>query len=344
MKARLLEYLVCYECRCPFDLVSPNQQGDEILEGALVCRTCEKSYPVRGGIPRIIPNSIEESAKKTASAFGWQWNNLDPALQQSKFDSSEVFLDFIKPVESSFFENKLILDGGCGAGRFAMLAQEFGAKEVIGVDLSSSVEIAYEKTKHLPNVHIVQADIYNLPFAQQFNYIYSVGVLHHLPDPMRGFHSLMSHLKDKGSISFWVYGKENNEWLLKTIDPIRRRVTSKMPSWLLSGFCHLMAIGMFAVLKGIYGPANRYESLAWLRRRLFYNQYLFPLSQFEYSTIHAVIFDQLTPEIAFYIAREELDEWFLPAEFERVEVTSRNNNSWRGLGERISAQELASLR
>jgi SAM-dependent methyltransferase len=62
------------------------------------------------------------------------------------------------------------------------------------MDLSDAVETAYANLGKMPNVHVVQGDIYHPPFARPegggpFDFIYSIGVLHHLPDPEAGFHS-----------------------------------------------------------------------------------------------------------------------------------------------------------
>ena len=85
------------------------------------------------------------------------------------------------------------------------------------MDLSDAVETAFAATRALENVHIVQADIYHLPFPRIFDYAFSVGVLHHLPDPLRGFKSLASKVKQGGHLSAWVYGAENNEWITRWV-------------------------------------------------------------------------------------------------------------------------------
>jgi SAM-dependent methyltransferase len=108
------------------------------------------------------------------------------------------------PVNREFFKDKVVLEGGCGKGRHTQLAAQFGARDVIGVDLSDAVETAFAATRHLPNAHIVQTDIFNLPFARAFDYAFSVGVLHHLPDPRGGFKSLVSKVKPGGHMSAWI--------------------------------------------------------------------------------------------------------------------------------------------
>jgi SAM-dependent methyltransferase len=342
MKSELLTYLACYECGSSLELSVSQRLDDEVVEGSLRCVGCQKIFLIQRGIPRFVPAELSASVKNTVTSFGWQWNTFDPSIQETHFDSAQVFLDFIAPVTEEFFSGKVVLDAGCGAGRFAKLAQQFGARQVIGVDLSSAVETAYTKTIDLPNVHIVQADIYHPPFRRSFDYIYSVGVLHHLPEPMKGFQSLLRFLKQDGSISIWVYGKENNGWLLKTIDPFRRHVSSRLPSPVLSGLSHLITIGMYPVLKLVYKPVNNSKKLAGLKKILFCNEYFSYLARFNYLSIRTVIFDHLTPQLAYYISHDELAHWFNSRSFANVTLTSKNRNSWRGFGDgyqgRISCQ------
>ena len=60
-----------------------------------------------------------------------------------------------------------VLDAGSGAGRFAEVALQAGA-EVIALDYSRAVDACYANLKHYPNLHVVQGDIYALPFPKEF--------------------------------------------------------------------------------------------------------------------------------------------------------------------------------
>jgi SAM-dependent methyltransferase len=291
-----------------------------------------KRFPIRDGVPRIVPPALQEDVQDTIRAFGWEWQRFESSLRHSSFDSRELFLGFIAPVDETFFGGKVILDAGCGRGRFTRLAAEFGAQDVIGVDMSSAVDVAYRNTHALPNAHVLQADIHNLPFQAVFDYIFSVGVIHHLPEPKKGFQSLLPHLKQNGSISIWVYGREHNEWLLRTVDPLRRHVTGRMPAPILNVFSQAITMLMYLALKLLYRPVNQLPALKRFRRFLFYNDYLSYLAKLEYPVIHSVVFDHLAPRISHYLSKEDVLEWFSEANFKEVIVTPRNENSWRGFG------------
>ena len=116
------------------------------------------------------------------------------------------FLNYMQPHAADFFPGKKILDAGCGNGRFAYYAAKYGA-EVWAIDLGPAVEVAQHNTQSR-NVHVVQADLHNPPFAlESFDFIYSIGVLHHLPNPEAAFQNLLRFLKPGGVVQIYLYWK-----------------------------------------------------------------------------------------------------------------------------------------
>ena len=228
--------------------------------------------------------------------------------------------------------DKVVLEGGCGKGRHTQLAVQWGALDVIGVDLSAAVETAFAATRGLPNAHIVQADIYNLPFARTFDYAFSVGVLHHLPDPCGGFKSLASKVRPGGHITAWVYGAENNEWITRWVNPLRERLTSRLNPNVLLQVSKIPAAIVFAATKLIYGPLNRSTGGASLAGHLFYNDYLNAIAGFGWREQHTIVFDHLVAPTAFYISREEFADWWREIGAGDVNISWHNRNSWRGFG------------
>lgn len=321
-----MEFIVCPVCASALDLRPRRMEDDEIMEGELDCGKCGRTYPVVRGVPRLLPEKFSDEQRATAAAFGYEWthfNELEDTYEKE-------FLDWIDPVGKEFFPGKTVLDGGCGKGRHVALAAAFGAADVIGIDISDAVEAAFPNTRHLPNAHIVQADIYNPPLRPVFTYAYSIGVLHHLPDPKGGFLSLVRQLKPGARISAWVYGAEGNWWITHLVSPVRTVVTSRLPPQITKGIAFLIAVPMQAALKLVYRPVN--ERLPGLKKFLFYNDYLYSISSFSFRENYSTVFDHLIAPTAFYIGREEFMEWFREAGLKDVVVTWRNRNSWRGMG------------
>jgi hypothetical protein len=157
-------------------------------------------------------------------------------------------------------------------------------------------------------------------------------VLHHLPDPRGGFRALSTKVKPGGHLSAWVYGAENNGWITRWVDPLRERLTSRMNQRTLLHLSKLPAAAVYVATKLIYGPLNRSERGSALSRHLFYNDYLSAISSFGWREQHTIVFDHLVAPTAFYISREEFEEWWREIGAKDVEIGWHNKNSWRGFG------------
>ncbi|HXM55801.1 MAG TPA: methyltransferase domain-containing protein [Candidatus Dormibacteraeota bacterium] len=329
MKTRLLELLACPLCHGELDLEAGRREGDEVVEGRFECRECHQGYPLLRGVPRLLPPDIGMEQERTASAFGWQWRHF----VEMHPEYEEQFLDWIHPLRPEFFAGKRVLDAGCGIGRHAYFAARYGAAEVVAMDLSAAVETAREVLADLPNAHVVQGDIHHPPFrltaaGGDFDFVYSIGVLHHLPDPHAGFTSLLRFVRPGGTIFGWVYGHENNGVVHHFIDPLRRAATARLPRPAVNAISWPMAVVLQGLVKGVYGPL---EGTA-VGRRLPSAAYLASLSRFGFRQNHTIVFDHLVAPTAFYLRREEYAAWFEHAGLEDVEITWRNANSWRGRG------------
>src|SRR3954454_21297461 len=142
MDAELLKLLRCPECHRPLDEAE-----------RLRCPGCGASYPMTGGIPRF-------AGEPYVASFGRQWDRYDVA----RAEEDEAVFRVKTGLDPRELEGKLVLDAGCGGGRYARLAGRHGAR-VVGVDLSAAVEKAAALCADLPGVSIVQADLLDLPLA-----------------------------------------------------------------------------------------------------------------------------------------------------------------------------------
>jgi SAM-dependent methyltransferase len=297
------------------------------MEGNLRCTSCAASFRITAGIPRFANlEHVESDKRATAANFGWQWQHFTQEDQRY----AEQLLGWLAPVTAEFFRDKVVLEGGCGKGRHTQLAARWGARDVIGIDLSVAVEIAFAATRSLPNAHIIQADIYHLPLARKFDYAFSIGVLHHLPDPRGGFISLASKVKPGGEVSAWIYGAENNEWITRFVNPVRENITSRLDRRALLQLSKIPAAALFLATKLVYGPLNRNGSS--FSKYLFYNDYLTALAKFGWREQHTIVFDHLVAPTAFYISRDEFETWWRDIGASEVMISWHNKNSWRGKG------------
>ena len=120
----------------------------------------------------------------------------------------------IKPnkIESNDkFNSPNILIAGCGTGKHIFIAQNYLNAKIFVVDLSKA-SLAYAKRKTdelgIDNVEFLQADILQLEnLNRKFDLIESVGVLHHMQDPLKGLKILLNLLEPHGFLKLGLYSK-----------------------------------------------------------------------------------------------------------------------------------------
>jgi SAM-dependent methyltransferase len=172
---------------------------------------------------------------RTIAAYSLQWNRfriLRPEEDRATFRNRTG----LEPAELA---GSLVLDAGCGMGRYLRITAEAGAR-VVGLDLSEAVRAARDITAGLETVSLVRGDLLRLPFAEaKFDHIYSLGVLDHTPDPRRAFLGLAKLLKPGGRIVVWVYPREKP--LVETVMNLHRAVSTRLPPRVLLALSRLMA-------------------------------------------------------------------------------------------------------
>jgi SAM-dependent methyltransferase len=165
----------------------------------------------------------EPTQSRTISTYSLQWNRyriLRPEEDRATFRHRTG-------LSNEDLSGALVLDGGCGMGRYVRVAAEAGAR-VVGIDLSEAVRAARDLNADRPVVGLVRADLFRLPFPEgTFDHIYSLGVLDHTPDPRAAFLSMARRLKPGGRIAVWVYRKERPA--LEAIMNAHRAVSTRLP-------------------------------------------------------------------------------------------------------------------
>jgi SAM-dependent methyltransferase len=117
------------------------------------------------------------------------------------------------PLRGYFYANPLagwrILDAGCGTGhKLVGLAMTYPRARFVGIELSAaSVAVARGLVKEygLSNVEVRQGNLLDLAADEKYDFIQSVGVIHHLEDPQKGLNNLCNALAENGILAFWLY-------------------------------------------------------------------------------------------------------------------------------------------
>jgi SAM-dependent methyltransferase/uncharacterized protein YbaR (Trm112 family) len=333
-KKKLLETLRCPACRgrlTPSDVTESS--GDN-----LACTVCDLSFPIINGIPRLLLPTLLDAllgegaafgtdAKqvKTALSFGFEWQRFPEMYAEWE----KQFLDYMQPHPPDFFRGKLILDAGCGNGRFAYYAAKYGA-EVWAIDLGPAVEVAAKNTESLGNVQVIQADLHNPPFAlESFDFIYSLGVLHHLPDPEFAFRNLLKFLRPGGEVQIYLYWKPEHrpiKALLFSAVSAARRFTTRLPHDAVYFLAFPTALIAFLFFVWPYRIMKRVPFLSRIAEEL-------PMKQYASLPFRVCVNDQLdrlSAPIENRYTRSDVQNWMSRASLESPSVGE--NYGWVATG------------
>lgn len=298
------DVLACPDCGAPVTAAS----------GELACTGCTGSYPIVDAIPRFV------SAENYAAGFGFQWNRF-AATQLDSRTGLHISADrFFRTTgwTPEALEGKLVLDVGCGAGRFTEIALSAGAR-VVALDYSNAVDALARNLGTSERLLVVQGDVLRLPFRPaQFDFVYCLGVLQHTPDVRASFQALPRMLCSGGSLAVDVYPKllRNFIWPKYLMRPFTKRLP---PSVLFPVVEQLVRI--LLPLSRRLGRLPRVGRQ--LRHALPVVNYegVYPLSEtqlHEWSVLDT--FDMLAPAHDHPQSRETLAAWFAEAGLEHVKV------------------------
>jgi SAM-dependent methyltransferase/uncharacterized protein YbaR (Trm112 family) len=336
MLQRLLNSLTCPDCRSgQLRLRVIKEHRDtrrppEIEEGSLVCAVCDGTYPIKAGIPRMLPKELREAAPvadhecvegtlRTAQGYdthhlrkqsGHSQDGVAPTGHAADLDlACQNFCEYLAlgVDELHSLEGRLVLDAGCGGGRFMAAAREYGVADVVGLDLSEGGLLhAQTLLDGIDGVHLVQGDLTRPPFRSgAFDIIYSIGVLHHLASPREGFQALQPLLSPGARLWIWVYGLEGMSLVYRLSHLVwLRRLTS-----------HWSLAAKFRLCRW-FAHAFRFSYLSPLRL----TQRLLPVAvvgrlpyatwtDFSHEDIAYAFFDRLQPPYTHYLRKTDLQEW-----------------------------------
>jgi SAM-dependent methyltransferase len=314
LKIELLEILRCPRSGQRLSSDRSDNNSQDIESGWLISEDGKNRYPIHKGIPRFVPEI------NYADNFGMQWNHFRKT-QLDSYSGHPISADRFwksvgwRPVE---LNDRWVLDVGCGAGRFAEVALNAGAK-VVALDYSNAVDACFSNLKHYSKFHVVQGDIYALPFASlSISFIYSLGVLQHTPDVARAFAALVPIVNEGGRICVDYYAKTWRSYLLPKywFRPLTKRLPKNVLFSFLSNAVPLLlpvsrilsSIPIFGGwLKRVVPVANHYGTLPLDKKQ-----------QKEWSLLDT--FDWFSPEYDNPQTTKIIKKWMENASMKEVKI------------------------
>ncbi|MDC0358391.1 class I SAM-dependent methyltransferase [Oligoflexia bacterium] len=316
MNVEFLKYLADPDTGAELELIDAAYDGQRVHSGILKSPT--NQFPIVDGVPRFVEHQAY------TNSFGFEWTRW-PRLQ---FDSENIG----KAMEgystrmweqvtchTDNLKNQLVVDVGCGPGRFIEVARQKQGR-VIGIDYSLAVDAAYQNFLHDPEVLICQADALKLPLKPGIvNASFSIGVLHHLPEPVKGLAEMTRILAPEGWTSICVYEKSGyynypNVQLWRAIFAYLAKVFGYYPA-LLYSFCT------------VYGL----RFLDWVPSLRKLVKIFFPyisLPDIRWSILDT--FDSITPQHQSAHTTEEVQRWFVDTGLSSIKQTPWGSTAFKG--------------
>jgi SAM-dependent methyltransferase len=268
----------------------------------------------------ILPGDVVSIDTRSGSPdrFGFEWGEY----VEMRSEYEEQFRRWTPSLRPEDWSGMSFLDAGCGMGRNSYWPMSYGAASGVSIDIDSrSLASARRTLQPFKAARVEQRSIYEIPAGAEFDVAFSIGVIHHLEHPEVAMKSLVRAVKPGGRVLIWVYGLENNRWIVHFFSPLRRLLFGRLP---IRAVHHL----------------SLYPTLllwAWLRVRPGGIAYTRLLRRFTFRHLRSIVFDQMLPKIANYWSRDEVEALMRCAGLQRIELTWVNEMSWAASGVR-SAQ------
>jgi len=270
--------------------------------------------------------------KKTVESFGEEWTKF------SSFDSAEIermgneYFDllFKTPVN----ENSYVLDVGCGTGRWSYYLSP-KVKFIEAIDPSDAVFSAIQLTADKPNIRVTKAGVDNIPFDDNsFDFIFSLGVLHHLPDTEAALKKIFLKIKPGGYFLVYLYyNLDNRGKIYKAIFKLSngiRKIISRMPKAVKQFLAELIS---FTVYLPFVFLARVCKTL--FPGKIFYKK--IPLSYYHNKSLTIIRNDALdrfgTP-LEKRFSRTEIEKMLKEAGFTDV-IFSESTPYWHCVAEKL---------
>lgn len=359
MQPRLLDLVACPDCRShELRLRKTKEHRDEkgqtdIEEGSIVCSGCGEIYPIREGIARMIPSDLRQSSGEESgervegvirTARGYDIHHLrtqggpsqDKIIPSHRVTHPDMvrryFRDYLslEAHDLQSLAGQIVLDAGCGDGRFMSVVHESGTTEVVGVDVSIGGLLHARRTfNDVEGFHLIQGDITRPPLRPGiFDTVYSIGVIHHLANPREGFRALESLLSPEGRLWIWVYGLTGMSWTYRLSHLVwLRRLTR---TWSLEAKFHLCR-WLALLFRFFYLFPLRFAKKA-LPNAVLHHLPFSDLISASYEDVVYAVFDRLQPPYTHYLQRRELEGWLTG--FDGVSVEAPRKRGWVVKGEK----------
>jgi SAM-dependent methyltransferase len=259
------------------------------------------------------------SRDQTIQDFGEQWIRYRD--NEGYYGSLELFSDILSPfLKPDDIKGCKVAEIGSGTGRIVNMLLEAGAENIIASEPSEAFDVLCENIRQPDKVTCLKITGDQLPAFGDLDYVFSIGVLHHIQDPAPVVEAAFRALRPGGRLFVWLYGKEGNALYLTLLKPLRN-FTKHLPHWMLITLVEMM-----------YWPLLLYMKLCHMFPLPTRGYLLSVFAKMPPDKRRLIIYDQLNPSYAKYYTRLEAEKLLLDGKFKDVQVHHRHGYSWTAIG------------
>ncbi len=263
----------------------------------------------------------QDLSTKTIQDFGQQWTIYRD--NEGFYGSQALLANVLGPLLSlDALKGARVAEVGSGTGRIVKMLLESGADHVTCLEPSDAFAVLCENLKFTDKVTCLHDTGDHLPQDGNFDFVFAIGVLHHIPDPAPVVDAVFSALSSGGRFLVWLYGKEGNELYLR-VSTLLRLLTTRLPHFLLVPIVRMLDIVLLAYLQ---------LCRLW---PLPLKEYMYIIRNLSPDKRRLVIYDQLKPAFAKYYTREEAQA-LLSRKFTDIQTYHRRGYSWTVIGTKIA--------
>jgi SAM-dependent methyltransferase len=242
-----------------------------------------QKYIVDVGVVIEIMDRMLNQDRNTVKSFGDEWSRMNQS-NLSEIERKKIFNDYFLIFPFNLIgKDSIGFDMGCGSGRWAAIMAPL-VKRLFCIDASSeAIKVARENLKSFDNINYQISSVNETGLdSDLFDFGYSLGVLHHLPNTSAAITSCAMLLKKGSPFLLYLYYSFDNKplWykLVWQISELVRGVVNKLPPALKMILTDLLAII-------IYLPLSR---IAFLFEKAGFNVDNFPLSYYKDKSFYTM--------------------------------------------------------
>ena len=263
----------------------------------------------------MVANKTERIRSATIRDFGDQWQ-IHGRLDGDYWCDVALLRDYFGPlVELEALSGSRVAEVGSGSGRIIRMLSQCNPDALHAIEPSEGIDVLRENTRDLEGltVHRQRGNTFRIG---SLDYIFSLGVIHHIKDPLPTLKNIRKNLAPDGKFVIWVYGKENNGFYLafyRSVSAVTRLLNDRILDW-ISACLNYALLPYIFLCRHFPLPLHDYLvnvfSKCGMEKRKF------------------IIFDQLNPTYSKYYTERELISTLTAAGFRNIVTYHRHSYSW----------------